>query len=169
MTAIPLLVPTISFRGAYTDDVAVMTRMINGYAAVGLMRPRNPEELLRRLEEFVVATEVDGSVAACGGLRADGFRRAEIVSLAVREDLRGRGLGGQVLDKLVENAGARGIETVLATTRREGFFRLRGFHPTHREPLGKGLIRGPGGRRVVVERRLNGTAEPAAPRCLVSC
>jgi len=87
MTAIPLLVPTISFRGAYTDDVAVMTRMINGYAAVGLMRPRNPEELLRRLEEFVVATEVDGSVAACGGLRADGFRRAENQCTALEGEL----------------------------------------------------------------------------------
>jgi amino-acid N-acetyltransferase len=157
VSASAILAPRITLRNALVGDVDTMSRMINGYAAVGLMLPRTPSELLGRLHEFMVATEADGAVAACGGLKRRGSRRAEIVSLAVREDLRGQGLGGRVLDRLVQEAERLGVDSVVATTRRERFFRIRGFRPADQDWVCRRMVVGSVGGKVVVERRLDGS------------
>ena len=53
--------------------------------------------------------------------------------LAVREDHAGRGLGRQLVERLIEDAAGRGFAQVLALTRRVGFFEALGFKVTQRE------------------------------------
>lgn len=122
-------------RTARVADVEAMARLINGYAARGLMLPKTPAQLYRVVREYVVVPEADGSVAACGGLRIYGPHRAEIVGLAVREDRQGRGHGARIVDRLVADARAMEVGEVFAMTLQEGFFRGRGFEPVARDRL----------------------------------
>lgn len=122
-------------RRARLSDVEAMAEMINGFAARGLMLPKTPAELYRLIREFVVVTGVEGTPLGCGGLRIYGPHLAEIVALAVREDHHGLGIGGRVVDRLVEDARALGIASVFAMTLEEGFFGRRGFHAVPRRLL----------------------------------
>ena len=148
------LAPAWTMRQARTPDAHQMSRMINTYAAQGLMVTRTAGELAARVGEFVVAFEPDGGrMAACGGLRRHDRGLAEVVSLAVREDLRAQGLGRELLLTLVGEAGAMGVGTVFARTVSPDFFLLQGFERTRRDAF-PGQRAPRGGARVAVARRL---------------
>jgi N-acetylglutamate synthase-like GNAT family acetyltransferase len=57
----------------------------------------------------------------------------EVRSLAVREDQAGKGLGHRIVERLLDEAGRRGFDEVLALTRRPSFFEALGFAVTRRE------------------------------------
>lgn len=135
MSVVARTVAGPELRPARLADVEAMAAMINAYAARGLMLPKTPAELYRMIREFVVATGSDGSVVACGGLRIYGPHLAEIVALAVREDHRGRGLGGRVVERLLDDARRMDIGAVFAMTLEEGFFGRKGFRPISRSRL----------------------------------
>lgn len=153
-----LAAPAWTLRVALMGDTPAMSRMINRYAARGLMLRRTPGELRARTGEFVVAHDPDGGpLVACGGLRRHGGGLAEIVSLAVREDLRALGLGREVLSRLVREAGTDGIETLFARTATPAFFHRLGFESTDGNAFPGHRFR-TGVARVTVMRRLS---EPA--------
>jgi amino-acid N-acetyltransferase len=114
------------------SDVPGLLALINGYAARGLLLSRSEASLRARLGDFSVM-EVDGQVAGCAALTELGPGLAEVRSLAVREDLSGRGIGRALVENLVAEAGRRGFHEVLALTRRTSFFEALGFQATRRE------------------------------------
>lgn len=154
-------------RPARLADVGPMARMINGYAAQGLMLPRTPVELYRAFREYLVVAEPDGGVAACGGLRIYGPHLAEIVGLAVRDDRRGGGYGGRLVEGLVREARTLEIEAVFAMTLEVEFFGRHGFRPMPREHLPekvavdcRGCARREGCRETAVLRRMHRERRP---------
>jgi amino-acid N-acetyltransferase len=126
--ASPLIV-----RPARIADMLQVEPLINGFAAQNLMLPRTPEQLVRLFREFVVAVDDGGRVLGCGGLRIFSPELAEIISLAVDPAAHGLGLGGRIVDRLVEDAETLGIATVFALTLREGFFHRAGFRTVSKE------------------------------------
>ena len=119
-------------RKARPRDVAPLLRLINGYAARGLLLARSEDSLRSRLADFSVA-EASGEVLGCGALSELGPGLGEVRSLAVREELTGRGIGGRIVQRLLEEAGERGFAEVLALTRSVPFFEALGFAVTRRE------------------------------------
>ncbi len=119
-------------RCAQPRDVPAMAALINGYAARGLMLPKKRTELRRNVERYVVWMAPDGGLAGCGGLRVYGSGVAEIVSLAVAAPWRGRGLGAELVERLVADARDEGIARVFAMTLSAGFFSRSGFQPIPR-------------------------------------
>jgi len=122
---IPLGTPFL--RPAAPGDVPAMVELIHGYAAEGLMLPRGVAELRRCLTRYVVLVAPDGGLAGCGGLRVYPGGAAEIVSLAVDVAWRGRGLGAELVERLISDAGDEGITRVFAMTLNAGFFERNGF------------------------------------------
>ena len=120
-------------RRARAEDVEPLLALINGYAARGLLLARSEESLRARLEDFTVAVDDDGQVIGCGALTVLGPGLGEVRSLAVREDQAGRGIGHAIVEHLVQEAGRRGFDEVLALTRRPSFFEALGFSVTRRE------------------------------------
>jgi amino-acid N-acetyltransferase len=119
-------------RKAVEADVPALLALINGYAERGLLLSRTEASLRARLHDFTVA-EVDGELAGCAALADLGPGLAEVRSLAVREDLGGRGIGRALVEELVAEAGRRGVHEVIALTRRTSFFAALGFQATRRE------------------------------------
>jgi amino-acid N-acetyltransferase len=122
----------VRLRDAEARDVPAILGLINDYAARNLLLPRTEESLRARLGDFVVA-ETDGAVAGCCALSELGPGLGEIRSLAVREDMSGRGIGRALVEHLMARAWVRGFHEVLALTRRVSFFEGLGFLVTRRE------------------------------------
>lgn len=120
-------------RPASIADMLQVEPMINRFAAQNLMLPKTREQLVRLFREFVVAADEHGRVVGCGGLRIFSPTLAEVISLAVAPETQGLGVGGRIVDQLVEDAETLGITTVFALTLRDGFFHRLGFRTVPKE------------------------------------
>lgn len=120
---------------ATPEDVDAIGRLIAGYAARGLMLPRSAVEIADSVGHFRVVRDQGGRLRGCGGLRVYHEGLAEVVALAVAEDARGRGLGGQLVGDLLEDAWQQRIGRVFAMTLAEGFFHAQGFRTIPRASL----------------------------------
>jgi amino-acid N-acetyltransferase len=123
----------VYIRPATIADMLQVEPLINGFAAQNLMLPKTREQLVRLFREFVVAADEHGRVVGCGGLRIFSPTLAEIISLAVAPETQGLGLGGRIVERLVEDAETLGIESVFALTLRDGFFNRLGFRTVAKE------------------------------------
>lgn len=168
-SALALLEPEVgvALGPATLRDVEGMARLINGFARRGLMLPKTESDLSRHVREYLVATDREGRVVACGGLRIYRPGLAEIVGLAVDEANHGQGLGAALVDALLAEADGFGIDTVFAMTLEEGFFHRRGFRTVPRsripEKVGAdctGCFRRDGCREVAVLRSVGGEGVP---------
>jgi amino-acid N-acetyltransferase len=132
---LPPVDPTgpVYVRPATITDMLQVEPMINGFAAENLMLPKTREQLVRLFREFVVAVDEHGRVLGCGGLRIFSPTLAEVISLAVDPATQGMGLGGRIVERLVEDAEMLGITTVFALTLRDGFFHRLGFRTVPKE------------------------------------
>lgn len=89
------------------------------------------------LAHFIVCDE-DGIVGCVG---AEVYGEAALLrSLAVRDDARGRGIGGKLTALALSRLKARNVKTVaLLTTTAEGFFAARGFKTVSRHEIPNAL------------------------------
>jgi len=113
-------------RAAIADARGICD-LVNTFARRGEMLPRTMAEVYENLRDFYVVRDEAGAVLACGGLHILWEDLAEIKSLAVREDLQGRGLGQRIVAACLDEAAAIGIKTAFALTYRPGFFEKLGF------------------------------------------
>ncbi|MCC7355699.1 MAG: N-acetyltransferase [Anaerolineae bacterium] len=121
----------VTIRAARAADVPAMAAIINHYAAQNLMLPRSEAVILRVLDDFVAA-EWDGRVIGCGALARLSPELAEVRSLAVSPDYKGKGLGRRIVLHLMERARARGYPQVCALTLVPDFFAGLGFQAVDR-------------------------------------
>ncbi len=98
-------------------------------SAIRALLARFPEtvmqEHLPRPEEFFVAEE--NGIIACCALEVYSKRIAEIRSLAVLPEYRGRGIATQLVEACMDAARTQGIYELLAITSAVEFFEKRGF------------------------------------------
>ncbi len=118
--------PSPVIRPARVGDVPQISRLINGYAAQGLMLPKTDAQLYNNVRDFVVAG-VEGQIVGCAGLKVTWHDLAESISLAVAPEYQGRGVGKALCLPLIAEARVLGIPTVFALTYQIGFFRRLGF------------------------------------------
>ncbi|MGI6036746.1 MAG: N-acetyltransferase [Limnochordia bacterium] len=114
------------FRKALMPDVEKIHGLINHYASQGLMLPRSRSLLYETLREFTVVEE-DGRFLGAGALHITWEDLAEIRALALVEEALGRGLGKELVNRLLEEAKELRIARVFALTYRPEFFAKCGF------------------------------------------
>ncbi|UJF35046.1 N-acetyltransferase [Paenibacillus hexagrammi] len=117
---------TVTVRKASTDDIEKLYDIIQGYARQGIMLPRTREMLEEQIETFVVA-EFDNVLIGCGSLTRLGPDLVEIRSLGITQGYKGQGIGGKLVDFLVEEARKQQIVKVMALTYEVAFFQKNGF------------------------------------------
>ena len=121
-------------RRAAERDVMEIAALINHYAALGQMLPRQEESVRQYLNEFTVA-ETLNKVIACGALHAWDRESAEVRSLAVAEEYAGLGLGKQIVNRLVRDGLERGFEYAFALTLQVRFFEKMDFQVVKKSVL----------------------------------
>jgi len=124
----------IEVRKARMSDIPDLLALINGYAARGIMLPRTEFEISESIRDFSVALAA-GELVGCGGLHFYSPVVGEIRSLAVREEAKTHGVGRQLVETLVNEAGEFSLTCVFAFTYVADFFRKVGFDEVERGAL----------------------------------
>lgn len=124
-------------RKAKIGDIKPIHRILNHYAERGLLLPRPLSELYDHLRDFVVLVE-NGDAERVVGTCALGIcweDLAEIRSLAVIEERRGRDLGRLLVDACLQEARGLGVHKIFALTYAERFFGKMGFRVVEKSIL----------------------------------
>ena len=109
-------------------------RLVNDYAAQGVMLPRSLHSIYGQLRDHLVVVE-EGRILGCVALSIVWEDLAEIRSLAVTKDAQGRGLGRALVAETIADARRLGIKRVFVLTFVEDFFRGLGFRTVEKAEL----------------------------------
>jgi amino-acid N-acetyltransferase len=113
-------------RRARTSDVRDIRALVSPLAERRVLVSKEAVTYFESLQEFRVA-ELDGRVVGCGALHVMWEDLAEIRTLAVAPQMLGTGLGGRLLEALVEDAREIGVERLFCLTFETDFFTRHGF------------------------------------------
>ena len=121
-------------RPARTSDVKAIRQLVDSYAAPGKMLTKETVTLYEGVQEFTVAEE-DGVIVGCGALHILWEDLAEVRTVAVSEELRGKGVGHQILDSIIERAQNIGVKRIFCLTFETKFFGRHGFEVIEGTPV----------------------------------
>jgi amino-acid N-acetyltransferase len=113
-------------RPARTSDVRTIRSLVDTYAPDRRLLSKATVTLYEGVPEFIVG-ELDGEVVACGAVHVMWEDLAEVRTVAVDPALRGQGVGGRLLDSLLERARDLGVKRVFCLTFETSFFGRHGF------------------------------------------
>ena len=116
----------VNIRPARTSDVKAIRQLVDSYAAPGQMLSKETVTLYESVQEFTVA-EVDGKVIGCGALHVLWDDLAEVRTVAVDKNFHKKGIGHQLLEKIIERARIVGVERIFCLTFQTKFFGSHGF------------------------------------------
>jgi len=122
------------YRKARFDDIEFIYGLVHIYAAQGEMLPRSRNTLYENLRDMVVA-EADDGVIGVGALHIMWDRLAEVRMMAISPDHTRKGVGAEIVSRLLAEGDALGIEKVFTLTYKPDFFRKLGFIRISREEL----------------------------------
>jgi amino-acid N-acetyltransferase len=111
---------SVILRTASTADAPALHRLIAENLEAGHLLPRTIED------RFTVA-DADGLVVGCAELAPLGESVAEVRSLVVHDDYRGRRIGSDLIHHLSSAANERGFSTLCAFTHEPSHFVRLGF------------------------------------------
>jgi amino-acid N-acetyltransferase len=113
-------------RKARIADVPAMHRIINHFAGLQLMLPKTQFQLYETLRDYSVAAS-DDEVLGCGALHLYWEDLAEIRAVAVAPEVTQSGFGSAIVETLIAEARAFGVEQVFVFTYVPRFFARFGF------------------------------------------
>ncbi len=113
-------------RPATRDDLAELTAVVDHFVRANRLLPRTVDELQELIALGFVAV-CDEQIVGFAALEVYSPKLAEIRSLAVKEDMQGRGIGRLLVQECVRLAESRNILEVMAVTSSEDFFVSCGF------------------------------------------
>jgi amino-acid N-acetyltransferase len=124
----------LTVRKAGMGDIAPLLRLINDYAAKGIMLPRTEFDVSENIRDFSVIYS-GRDLVACGALHFYTPIMAEVRSLAVDPNWNSHGVGRKMVAALVDEAREFSLDAVFAFTYVPGFFRKLGFEEVERGEL----------------------------------
>ncbi|SDH38109.1 amino-acid N-acetyltransferase [Agrococcus jejuensis] len=124
--------PEVAVRHARTGDVRAMRDLIEPYVQRRILLGKELVTLFEAVQEFVVA-EVDGRVVGCGALHVMWEDLGEIRTIAVTDDVHGKGVGHVILEALQARAADLGLTRLFCLTFETDFFGRHGFEAVAEE------------------------------------
>ena len=131
---IQILKGDIMIRNATMKDAESILKLVNENASKGLMLSKSPYAVYKDIQAYVVYEE-NGKILGCARLNIAWNDLAEIASLAVDMNERGKGIGKKLVLHLVDRAKYLDIKRVFTLTYQVPFFIKCGFHEVERQAL----------------------------------
>jgi amino-acid N-acetyltransferase len=128
----PVATNQIAIRKASRADAHAIAALVNLSEREGQLLPRSLASIRASIGDWIVA-EDNGRIVGAGSLLEMSPALSEVRSLVVAPEYRKYGIGGRIVDALVDEARARGIPTVFTLTRAVLFFERLGFIITEKE------------------------------------
>ncbi len=121
-------------RNATLPDAFAIEQLIHVHVADGTLLPRSLAEICENIRDFVVV-ENEGEIVGCGALHLYGMHLAEIRSITVTNQSKGKGAGRVLVDALLKEAKKQSVTCVCLFTRIPDFFARMGFQEVGKEKL----------------------------------
>jgi amino-acid N-acetyltransferase len=120
----------IQVRWARGNDVISIRELVRPLEG-NTFTPKDPVAYYEALQQFRVAQDphLPGRIIGCGALHVMWDDLAEVRTLAVHPDFARRGLGGRLLETLLDDARALGLSRIFCLTFEVDFFAQHGFSP----------------------------------------
>jgi len=128
-------VSDISVRAARTSDVPAIRALVEPLAARRVLVSKDAVAYYAALQQFVVAENQVGNVIGCGALHLLWDDLAEVRTLAVAPAHLGHGVGGRVLERLLDDGRHLGVRRVFCLTFEVSFFARHGFEVIEGTPV----------------------------------
>jgi amino-acid N-acetyltransferase len=124
----------IEIRPARTSDIKGIRALIDAFALQRRLLNKETVTLYESVQEFTVAVE-DGVVVGCGALHILWEDLAEVRTVAVAENLHGKGVGRMILNSIIDRAKTIGVERIFCLTFETEFFGSLGFKEIEGTPV----------------------------------
>ena len=125
---------SVQVRPARTADIKGIRKLIDTYAPQRRILSKETVTLYEAVQEFVVATDGE-NIVGCGALHVLWEDVAEVRTVAVNEELRGKGVGHKILEELIDRARAIGVKKLFCLTFETEFFGRHGFQEIQGSPV----------------------------------
>ncbi len=122
------------YRKPSFEDVEAIYQMVFDYAQEGAMLARSRNALYETLRDMIVA-EDEGRVVGVGGLHFIWDKLAEVRTTAVAADYTRRGIGAEIVRRLLEEGRQYDIARAFTLTYQVDFFASLGFRRVAKEEL----------------------------------
>ena len=133
--------PTAQVRihKARIQDALAIFDLVNSLSGDGTLLRRSYAEICENIRDFTVAHAVDPNgtteFLGCGALHLYGPHLAEVRSIVMKPEAKGRGAGGELLQALIDEAAEHSIMSVCLFTRIPDFFSHFGFREADRTAM----------------------------------
>lgn len=117
----------IRIRPARTPDVPIIRSMVQPLATERVLLDKDKVAYYEAVQEFLVAETDDEGIIGFGALHVMWEHLAEVRTLATVDGHQGRGIGGTVLNALLDKAEDLGVQHVFCLTFETSFFQRHGF------------------------------------------
>jgi len=121
-------------RNAKLPDAFAIEQLIQVHVGDGTLLPRSLSEICENIRDFIVV-ENEGEIVGCGALHLYGMHLAEIRSITVTKNSKGRGAGRVLIEALMKEAKKQSVTCVCLFTRIPEFFGKMGFIEVEKEEL----------------------------------
>jgi amino-acid N-acetyltransferase len=125
---------SVVIRPAKTADVKTIRAIVDTYAVERKLLSKETVTLFESVQEFVVA-ESGGEVVGCGALHVLWEDIAEVRTVAVVEQMHGKGVGHLILENILARAKEVGVKKVFCLTFETKFFGSHGFKEIQGAPV----------------------------------
>ena len=117
----------IRIRPARTSDISIIRSMVQPLATERVLLDKDKVSYYEAVQEFLVAENTEDEILGFGALHVMWEHLAEVRTLATADEHQGRGVGGVVLNALLDKAEDLGVQHVFCLTFETSFFQRHGF------------------------------------------
>jgi amino-acid N-acetyltransferase len=100
----------------------------------GIILPRSNDEIATNIRSYTLAVE-EGKLVGLSALHIHAPQLAEVRSIIVDKNLRGRGIGKEIVGRLLEEGRSLGLKQVFTLTYEKKFFQKLSFREIPKESL----------------------------------
>jgi len=124
----------INYVKANLSNIAKMQKLILPEVESGIILARNDDEVATNIRSYILAF-IDNEIVGFCALHLHTSSLGEIRSLIVKDSLRGKKIGENLVQKSIDEAIDLGLKRVLSLTYKASFFEKLGFTEIPKESL----------------------------------
>ncbi len=124
----------IEYKKAKLSDISKMQELVLPEVKSGVILYRSDDEIATNIRSYTLAVDGDRLVGFVA-LHIHAPTLAEVRSLIVDEDYRGKGVGASLVNETVKEATSLGIKDLFTLTYQKSFFERLGFNEIAKEKL----------------------------------
>ena len=124
----------ISYVQAKLGDIENMQKLVEPEVKSGIILARDSDEIATNIRSYILA-KLDNKLVGFGALHFHTDKLGEVRSLVVSPDMRGRGIGKNIVKKTMQSAKELGAKQIFTLTYQKEFFESLGFKEIPKEEL----------------------------------